>query len=345
MRRDPKSRSRDPMPRSATGALALDADWALHRPCATPWAPCMQQRQAAFVPFAGTEDLSRSHFETQDSIELGQPLGGLAQLTVPAFSAACPTRCRSGRRRTAHRLHRRAAARLRGRRHRAEPLPARASASRPSTSARRRYCATCTPAITWSPRSATAWSCARRWRRQCAEEMKAANRDAINTKGFELEAERMGRLMRDKYRIGFIDVGGWDTHVGEGGAQGTLATNLAEPRPRPAGVLAVPGRRMEQHRRGGAVGIRPHLPRKRQPRHRPRAWHRVLDIGRRHQRRQHRRRTAAVGRGTLFQDRDFPVLNDYRAVLGGLFRTLWGLSSEQSGQIFPQTRPLDLKLV
>ena len=33
--------------------------------------------------------------------------------------------------------------------------------------------------------------------------------------------------MRDKYRIGFIDVGGWDTHVGEGAAQGTLASNLA----------------------------------------------------------------------------------------------------------------------
>jgi uncharacterized protein (DUF1501 family) len=54
---------------------------------------------------------------------------------------------------------------------------------------------------------------------QMADDMSAANRDAINTKGFELEAERMGRLMRDKYRIGFIDVGGWDTHVGEGGAR------------------------------------------------------------------------------------------------------------------------------
>ena len=31
---------------------------------------------------------------------------------------------------------------------------------------------------------------------EMADEMKAANRDAINTKGFELEAERMGRLMR-----------------------------------------------------------------------------------------------------------------------------------------------------
>ena len=53
-----------------------------------------------------------------------------------------------------------------------------------------------------------------------ADEMQAANRDAINIKGFELEAERMGKLMRDTYRIGFIDIGGWDTHVNEGAAQG-----------------------------------------------------------------------------------------------------------------------------
>ena len=37
----------------------------------------------------------------------------------------------------------------------------------------------------------------------------------------------MGHLMRDKYRLGFIDVGGWDTQVAEGAAQGARATNLA----------------------------------------------------------------------------------------------------------------------
>jgi len=47
----------------------------------------------------------------------------------------------------------------------------------------------------------------------------------------------------------------------------------------------------------------------------------------------------------LLQDRDFPVLNDYRAVLGGLFRALWGLSAAQCGRIFPQVAPKDLKLV
>ena len=44
------------------------------------------------------------------------------------------------------------------------------------------------------------------------------------------------------------------------------------------------------------------------------------------------RSPASSGRwthATLFQNRDYPVLNDYRAVLGGLFRTLWGLSPDQ----------------
>jgi uncharacterized protein (DUF1501 family) len=52
-----------------------------------------------------------------------------------------------------------------------------------------------------------------------------------------------------------------------------------------------------------------------------------------------------LARGTLFQDRDYPVLNDYRAVLGGLFRSLWDLSPEQTTRIFRETRPTDLHLV
>ena len=53
----------------------------------------------------------------------------------------------------------------------------------------------------------------------------------------------------------------------------------------------------------------------------------------------------ALARGTLFQDRDYPVLNDYRAVLGGLFRSLWTLTPAQCAQIFPQVTPVDLQLV
>src|SRR5437762_10863386 len=60
-----------------------------------------------------------------------------------------------------------------------------------------------------------------------SDEMRSSGGDALSIKGFELEAERIARLMRDEYRIGFVDVGGWDTHVNEGAAQGVLATNLA----------------------------------------------------------------------------------------------------------------------
>ena len=50
-----------------------NTDWGLHPALKDSIYPLWQQKQIAFVPFAGTDDTSRSHFETQDTIELGQP--------------------------------------------------------------------------------------------------------------------------------------------------------------------------------------------------------------------------------------------------------------------------------
>lgn len=155
----------------------------------------------------------------------------------------------------------------------------------------------------------------------------------------------MARLMRDKYRLGFIDIGGWDTHVGEGSAQGSLANNLGslgrglsvfaqslgpEWNNTVVVVLSEFGRTFRENgSRGTDHG------------HGTVYW--VLGgsinggiIAGAQQR---------VSRSTLFQDRDYPVLNDYRAVLGGLFRSMWGLSSSQCAQVFAQAAPQDLKLV
>jgi len=55
----------------ATAALQLDANWGLHPGLRDSIFPLYQNGQVAFVPFAGTDDVSRSHFETQDTIELG----------------------------------------------------------------------------------------------------------------------------------------------------------------------------------------------------------------------------------------------------------------------------------
>jgi len=60
----------------ATSALPLDADWGLHPVLRDSIQPLWRAGQVAFVPFAGTDDASRSHFETQDSIELGQAHDG-----------------------------------------------------------------------------------------------------------------------------------------------------------------------------------------------------------------------------------------------------------------------------
>ena len=57
-------------------AIVLDFDWGLHPALHDPILPLWQRKQIAFVPFAGTDDLTRSHFETQDTIELGQPING-----------------------------------------------------------------------------------------------------------------------------------------------------------------------------------------------------------------------------------------------------------------------------
>jgi uncharacterized protein (DUF1501 family) len=330
-----------PEPGSNVGALALNADWALAPAVRDTIGSLYLKGQVAFVPFAGTDDLSRSHFETQDSIELGQPTNGtrdfrsgfLGRLAQSLAGSAAPIAFTD-----------------------ALPLAFEGSATVPNLSLKN---------VGKAPfderqskilddmyadhhlRTAVREGLDLRQEvaQKMAEEMNAANRSAINTKGFELEAERMGQLMRDKYRIGFIDVGGWDTHVGEGAAQGTLANNLgnlgrglqafsqslgAEWNNTVVVVLSEFGRTFRENgNRGTDHG------------HGTVYW--ILGGGVNGGKVAGEQR--AVDRGALLQDRDFPVLNDYRAVLGGLFRTLWGLSPGQCGQIFPQVPPKDLKLV
>jgi len=53
----------------------------------------------------------------------------------------------------------------------------------------------------------------------------------------------------------------------------------------------------------------------------------------------------AVERATLNQDRDWPVLNEYRALLGGLFKTMFSLDAARVDKVFPRTTASDLGLV
>jgi uncharacterized protein (DUF1501 family) len=333
-----------PDPGSNTSALALDADWALAPAVRESIGAMYLQRQVAFVPFAGTEDLSRSHFETQDSIELGQPLAGTRNYRSGFLGRLSET--------LTGQMHAGAPIAFTD----ALPLAFEGAATVPNLSLKNvgkppfdERQSRILSDMYADHHLESAVSSGLELRHEVAAEMAAemteANRNAITTKGFELEAERMGRLMRDKYRIGFIDIGGWDTHVGEGGAQGALATNLgslgrglqvfaqslgAEWSNTVVVVLSEFGRTFRENgNRGTDHG------------HGTVYW--VLggsinggSIAGEQQRLTH---------GTLFQDRDYPVLNDYRSVLGGLFRSMWGLSPDQGSRIFAQASSVDLKLV
>ena len=52
-----------------------------------------------------------------------------------------------------------------------------------------------------------------------------------------------------------------------------------------------------------------------------------------------------VERATMFQNRDYPVLTDYRALFGGLFARAYGLDQKLLAQVFPGIAPKDIALL
>ena len=209
-----------------TAALPLDGNWGLAPAVADSIHPLWGKGQAAFVPFAGTNDTTRSHFETQDHIELGQPdegsrdfrsgfmnrlagvLGAGSRLEAMAFTDQVPLILRGN-------------------------LPVANQALRdlgkPAINATQAQTIASMYAGTRLAGTVSGGFEVRdEVSREMAGEMEAASRGAIAAKGFALEARRIARLMRERVTLGFIDVGGWDTHVGEGGATGQLANRLGE---------------------------------------------------------------------------------------------------------------------
>ncbi len=324
----------------ATSALSLDANWGLHPVLRDSIYPLWSASQVAFVPFAGTDDLTRSHFETQDSIELGHALGGvrnfqsgflnrlagvLNSTEAIAFTDQLPVVFRGSKQ---------------------IPNMALRSIGKPAIDTRQSAIIAAmyrgTPlGVPVSEGFAVRDDVAR----EMAAEMDAASRNAITAKGFELEARRIAKLMRDKYALGFVDIGGWDTHVGEGGATGYLAGRLDElgrglaafadelgPQWENTTVVVMSefGRTFRENgNRGTDHG------------HGSVYW--VLGGSLRGGRIAGEQVRAEAA--SLFQNRDFPVLNEYRRVLGGLFARIYGANGPQLEQVFPGVQPVDLALV
>jgi uncharacterized protein (DUF1501 family) len=328
-------------PADPNAALTLNADWGLHPALRDSIYPLWAKKQIAFVPFAGTDDLSRSHFETQDVIELGQPLQGQrnfasgfmsrlsAQLSGAepiAFTDQLPLTFRGG-----------------------APVPNMSVNATGKPGVDDRQAKLIRQMYAGQPLGssvAEGFQVRDAVYRSISTEMTAASRGAVSPKGFELSARRIARLMRTGFNLGFVDVGGWDTHVNQGGANGYLAGRLGEL-----------GR--------GLAGYADEIG--------PEAWDEtvvvvVSEFGRTFHENGDKGTDhghgsvywvlggkvnggrllgdqVAVTPATLNQNRDYPVLNEYRAVLSGLFQRVYGLDGRRLQAVFPGAAPKDLQLV
>ncbi len=345
----------DPANPQAAISLARSGDaltWGLHPALKDTMLPLWTRGELAFVPFAGTNDLSRSHFQTQDSVEGGMPIAapGAAQRTygsgflnrlagvlgaegapiaftdglpvimsgdvvVPNVSLKSSGRTNFDARQTAL-----LASMYEGSRF--EPLIAQGFELRKTVAEQAELMAA-----------------------GVNGEAQAANRNAITATGFELEARRMANLMKDKFNVAFIDVGGWDTHVNQGNAQGQMANLLTS-----LGLGLA----------GFAEQIGP-------------AWGRTIvvvisEFGRTF--RENGTRGTDHGHGTVYwvlggavrggrmigeqvtvspltlnQGRDLPVLTEYRSLLGGIFKRMYSLDADRMARVFPDAPPRDLGLL
>ncbi|HKT26554.1 DUF1501 domain-containing protein [Dyella sp.] len=322
-------------------ALPLDTNWGMNPVLRDSIYPLWEKKQIAFIPFAGTDDLTRSHFETQDSIERGEPLnvngnyrsGFLARLSsqltgVPAiaFTNSLPLSFQGASKdipnislkgNTKANFDDRQSSILAGM-YKNTPLASAAADG-------------------LSLRSSVSMD--------LQKEMTAASRGAPNASGFAQETQRIAALMRDQYRLGFVDVGGWDTHVNQGNVTGGLANNLRNLGNGLAAYAAALGNEWNNtvvvvvsefgrtFRENGDRGTD----------HGHGTVHWVL--GGKVNGGRIAGEQVAVTQQNLLQNRDYQVLNNYRDVYSGLLGRIWGLRGNQLQDVFPQAKPRDLQLV
>lgn len=324
------------------GALALDAQWGLHPALATSVLPLYQRGQVAFVPFCGTDDLTRSHFETQDSIELGQGVGERRDFRSGFLNRLCAEL--GGAEGQGIAFTDQLPMALRG------PVPvanvALSSVGKAAVDDRQ---ARIIEAMYGGGSLATpvreGFQVQAEARQSLQAEMESANRRAMSARGFEQVARRMAFLLQSEHDIGFVDVGGWDTHVAQGGASGALASRFEE---LGQGLAALADGLGEAWGRTTVVVIsefgrtfRENGNRGTDHGHGSVLW--VLGGGVRGGRVLGEQ--VVISPSNLFQNRDFPVLNDYRSVLAGLLGRQYGLGPQALQRIFPGAPVRDLGLV
>ncbi|PKU22171.1 hypothetical protein CWS72_23250 [Telmatospirillum siberiense] len=231
---DPRYREMRPTiglasPGADGGALDLDGRFGLH-PALAPLLPLWRERRLAFVHACGSIDPSRSHFEAQDFMESGTPgVRGTPDGWMNRLAAAMPEPHEAIQALSLGAVRPRI---LAG----AAPNANFAlgpDAGRPQPLDRPAMAEAFDGLYSGNDPLSAAYRDGRQARRQLmadlAAEQAEADKGAPAPGGFPGTATRLARLLARDERISlaFADLGGWDTHVNQGGATGQLASRLA----------------------------------------------------------------------------------------------------------------------
>ncbi|MEH2394920.1 MAG: DUF1501 domain-containing protein [Nostoc sp.] len=216
-----------PQPGKEGGVIDLDGRFGLH-PALASVIPFWQQNSLAFVHACGSPDPTRSHFDAQQYMENATPgdkhtqdgwmnrlLGVISQKTpIQAVSIGETTpKIFSGRMPVAN-------------------IASGSNANRPLLIDRTQLAAAFDQLYSGNDTLSQTYRQGRMARQAIMNdldgEMQMANNGAPSSDGFTNDAQRLAQLMLQDHRIelGFMALGGWDTHVNQGSTQGQLARNL-----------------------------------------------------------------------------------------------------------------------
>lgn len=216
-------------PGMPNGAIDLTGYFGLH-PSLRPLMPYWESGQLAFVHASGSPDGSRSHFEAQDYMETGTPgqhntrdgwMNRLEATLPPSDSPvqaltlgeAIP-RILTGRQVVAN-------------------MPTGRDAARPTLIDQPKVSQAFGTMYAGNDALGKAYRDGVAARKElmtelASSEQRMANNGAPLPNGLAIDTARLGRLMRGdpRIRLGFLAVGGWDTHANQGNGVGQLAGRL-----------------------------------------------------------------------------------------------------------------------
>jgi uncharacterized protein (DUF1501 family) len=319
------------------GVIDLDGHFGLH-PSLKPVMPLWGERTLAFVHSCGSPDPTRSHFEAQDYMETGTPgrhstsdgwmnrllaeLPGMHSATEAVNLGPVIPRILNGRQSVAN-------------------LELGPAAERPTPLDRPEIKDSFDRLYGGHDELSRAYQEGQSSRKKIVadlqDEMRQADNGAPAPNGFPSDADRLARLItRDSsVRLAFVALGGWDTHVNQGAANGQLANHLL---PLSQGlsqlakglgpayhdtviiVMSEFGRTVRENGNGGTDHGHGNV---------------MWVMGGPVRGGQVRGRWNGLQEADLYQGRDLAVTSDFRAVIGSVLQHHMGLSSPQVAKVFP----------